>query len=260
MQQDSPCRTASAQIRRALATTASAAALLFTCAAAPAVAHPHVWVEVQATVLIENGAISGIEQRWTFDEFYSMQAGDGLDKNNDGKLDHEELAELAQVNMEGLKEFDYFTEVRQAGRFIDFETPKDVILEQVAVTEAPGPAAGGPVSNDLSPTVGLGGKAAATGTKVLALTFTLPFKQKIAADAEGFQFTIDDPSLFIWLEFAKKDGVKLSAHAPKGCKIQMGQAEQSAEQKRLSDAFGSVGMAPQDQENLKTVRLQCPKG
>ena len=34
---------------------------------------------------------------------------EGLDKNGDGKYDRQELSELAQVNIDGLKEFNYFT-------------------------------------------------------------------------------------------------------------------------------------------------------
>ncbi len=32
-----------------------------------------------------------------------------LDKNKDGKFDREELAELAQVNVESLSEYEYFS-------------------------------------------------------------------------------------------------------------------------------------------------------
>lgn len=252
------------------ALSAAALALAAGWLTTPAAAHPHVWVSVEATVEFDNGAITGITQRWTFDEFYSAQAGEGLDKNRDGKLDRGELAELAQINMEGLKEFDYFTEVRLAGRILDFEAPKDVVLEQVSVKEPPGPGVGGPLPNDQpaqgswwSNLLGAGksnAPSAPVDPRVLALTFTLPFKQQVLADAEGFQFTIDDPSYFIWLELAKKDGIKLSATAPKDCKVLIGGADMGVEQKKLSEAFGSTGMVPQNQDALKTVRVQCPNG
>lgn len=72
-------------------------------------AHPHVWVTVKTTVLFKGGAIVGLQQHWTFDEFYAAMAIEGLDKNNDGVYDRQELAPLAQVNMDGMKEFKYFT-------------------------------------------------------------------------------------------------------------------------------------------------------
>ena len=45
-------------------------------------------------------------------DMYTAMAVQGLDKNQDGVYSKEELAELAQVNMDGLKEFDFFTYAR----------------------------------------------------------------------------------------------------------------------------------------------------
>src|SRR6266545_4731475 len=74
-------------------------------------AHPHVWITVQTTVLHENGAFVGLSHTWTFDEAYTSTAIEGLDKNKDGIYDRAELAELAKVNVDGLKDYSYFTYV-----------------------------------------------------------------------------------------------------------------------------------------------------
>ena len=71
----------------------------------PAQAHPHVFVTTETTVLYENGTIVGLRHKWIFDELYSANAVEGLDKNKDGKYDREELAELAKADIEGLHEF-----------------------------------------------------------------------------------------------------------------------------------------------------------
>ena len=55
----------------------AAAAGLALCG--PALAHPHVWVTVEATLLYENGAFSGISHKWTFDEAYTTMAIDPTD-------------------------------------------------------------------------------------------------------------------------------------------------------------------------------------
>ena len=89
-----------------------AAAMAFLAIGAPAQAHPHVWVTVETTLLSEGGAFVGLRHKWTFDEFYTAMAIEGLDKNKDGKYDREELAELAKVNIESLKDFAYFTLLR----------------------------------------------------------------------------------------------------------------------------------------------------
>ena len=78
-------------------------------AAQQAMAHPHIWVKVRSEVLFENGAVVGFKHAWTFDEYYTIMAIDGLDANKDGVYTKEELAELAKVNIEALKDFGYFT-------------------------------------------------------------------------------------------------------------------------------------------------------
>ena len=110
-----------------LAAVAVAAGLF--ASAVPALAHPHVWVTASATVLYDHGTITGLQQAWTFDEFYTQQAIEGLDKNGDGKYDRQELSELAQVNMDGLKEFDYFTVAKLGDADLKFKPPVDYWLE-----------------------------------------------------------------------------------------------------------------------------------
>ncbi|MEO8650700.1 MAG: DUF1007 family protein [Hyphomicrobiaceae bacterium] len=113
------------------ASIASAAALFGSAllGGAPAEAHPHVWVTTETTVLFENGTIVGLRHKWSFDEYYTSMALEGLDTNKDGVYDRDELAPLAKVNIDGLKEFDYFTIVKLAGETLKLEAPKDYYLE-----------------------------------------------------------------------------------------------------------------------------------
>ncbi len=168
-----------------------AAALVGVGLAGPASAHPHVWIVFETTVLYDKGTFTGLRHKWTFDEFYAATAVEGLDKNKDGKYDREELAELAKVNIDGLKDFAYFTFPALAGQELKLGEARDYWLEYVD------------------------GK--------LSLLFTLPFAQPVLAEAKGLTFSIQDPTFFIAFEPAKKDPVKLSDGAPKGCKVSTGQ-------------------------------------
>ena len=56
-----------------------------------------------------DGAATGVRHAWTFDDMFSTFATQGLDSKEKGKFTREELAPLAQVNINSLKEFDYFT-------------------------------------------------------------------------------------------------------------------------------------------------------
>src|SRR5262245_57858253 len=98
-----------ARMRLHLLVTAILATGLAAAVALCARAHTQVWIRYETTVHYDKDVFVGLRHKWTFDEFYTAMAMEGLDKNGDGKYDREELAELAKVNIEGLKEFAYFT-------------------------------------------------------------------------------------------------------------------------------------------------------
>lgn len=247
----------------------------------PAAAHPHVWVEVQTEVKVERGTFSSIRQRWTFDEFYSSMAVEGLDANKDGKFDREELAELAKVNMDGLKEFGYFTVASLGGVRIAFGEPGEPILEHVTIESPPGPvmepidqaakggtgaptgdpnAAGGFWSRAWDALLGKGEPPAPQKPKVLVLEFTLPLQQPVLTEAEGFEVSTYDPSFFIWFDLAKKDATGL-VDAPAGCvaEVKSGEKDQ-AELQRLNESFfNQMGGTNIGATAAKSITVRCPK-
>jgi ABC-type uncharacterized transport system substrate-binding protein len=169
----------------------------------PVAAHPHVWITVKTLLLYEQGAFSGLRHKWSFDQYYTAMAIEGLDRNKDGKYEREELAELAKVNIDGLKDFAYFTSAAVAGREIKLEAPNDYWLEYE--------------------------------NGVLALNFTLPFAEPVAPDARGLTFAVQDPTFFIAFDLAKTDPAKLGPGAPAACKLKVGSpGEQGG---ALGDAF-----------------------
>jgi ABC-type uncharacterized transport system substrate-binding protein len=199
---------------------ATTAAVLL--ASLPARAHPHMWVTVQATVLYENGAFTGISHTWTFDEYYTATAIEGLDKNDDGKYDRSELAELAKVNVDALKDFDYFTFPTLAGQAVKLGPPTpDYWLEHK--------------------------------DGLLSLHFTVPFASPVLADAKGFAFSIHDPSFFIAFELAKGEkAVQLGAGAPKTCSAKMDAPEQ-----RDTAAIGPMSQLGGVMSIGQTISVEC---
>lgn len=193
------------QARRvvALAMALVAAAII----SRPAQAHPHVMVTAAAIVNVEQGAIQSITHVWTFDEFYTAQALDGLPKNKDGLYGREELAELARVNVEGLKEFNYFTFASIDKAELKVGDPKlgDFWLEHK--------------------------------DGVLSLHFTIPLEKPLPLTTKGFGFVVTDPSYFIAFEMAPKDAAKLNAGAPATCKIAVVEPKETEEEKKLGGAF-----------------------
>jgi ABC-type uncharacterized transport system substrate-binding protein len=254
--------------------------------ARPASAHPHVYVTVETTVLYDKGTISGLRQRWLFDEFYTTMAIEGLDTNGDGIYDRKELGELAKVNVEGLASMDYFTFAKLGSQRLAFEAPKDYWLDHVAIAEPPGP--GRPIPPDGAPAASAAAPApapadqpsfwsklvkrmtgdsakAADAIKVLALEFTLPLKQPVLADAEGFEYSINDPGFWIWFDLASTKGATLGAGAPPGCKAEIGTSKQDTDVQRLTDSFSiqmngqAGGSQPMVLGAAKTVSVVCAK-
>ena len=171
-------------------------------------AHPHVVVTAAATVNIHQGAIVSITHVWTFDEFYTAQALDGLPKNKAGLYGREELAELAKINIEGLKEFGYFTfaSLDKAELKVGDPEPADYWLEHT--------------------------------NGMLSLHFTVPLEKPVLMEAKGFTLIVTDPSYFIAFEMPAKGAAKLNESAPKSCKIEVGTPkEETAEEKKLGGAF-----------------------
>jgi ABC-type uncharacterized transport system substrate-binding protein len=200
---------------------------------AGALAHPHVWVTVKSTIAYDNGAITGLQQSWTFDEFYTATAIEGLDANGDGKYDREELTELAQVNIDGLKEFDYFTHAKLGDGALKFKAPVDYWLEH-------------------------------TDKGILTLHFTLPLEQAVLAEAPAFTFSIYDPSYFIAFTLAEKQPIRLGAGAPAGCTAAVHDPlddDEPTEADKLKDAFSGVldATGTVDVGNNQTVTVECAK-
>ena len=63
-----------------------------------------------------DGTITGIRHAWKFDEMFSTYALQDIQPKTKGVYTREELAPLAQVNVDSLKEFDFFTFARTGSR------------------------------------------------------------------------------------------------------------------------------------------------
>src|SRR5512143_2171310 len=128
-------------------------------------AHPHVWVTMHTElVYAPDGSITGIRHAWSFDDMFSTFATQGLESKEKGKFTRDELAPLAKVNVESLKEFDYFTYATADGKKAELTDP--------------------------APRYWLDYK-----DQVLTLNFVLPFKAPV--QAKELKSEIYDPSLFV---------------------------------------------------------------
>ncbi|MGB3877196.1 DUF1007 family protein [Shinella zoogloeoides] len=92
-----------------------------------ALAHPHIFAEARLEVVAdEGGTISELRNVWRFDEMFSASVVMDFDKNSNGQLDPDELAEVGKTVLESLEEFNYYTTITEDGRTLKVAKP-DVI-------------------------------------------------------------------------------------------------------------------------------------
>jgi ABC-type uncharacterized transport system substrate-binding protein len=209
-----------APLRILLAVLASVAFAL------PASAHPHVWVTMKSELLYaRDGSVTGIRHHWEFDDMFSAFAMQGKEK---GKFSREELAPLAKVNVDSLKEYKYFTYAIADGKKVPFGDP-------------------------------LPGYWLDYRDAVLILNFTLPFKQPVKTKL--LKIEIYDPTFFVDFEYAKQAPVHLEG-APAACKLDVVLPADitAARSMQLGEAFFNALTAAQNwgAQFANKILVNCP--
>jgi ABC-type uncharacterized transport system substrate-binding protein len=183
--------------RRPQAHARFAAAAFTMLAAAPAVAHPHVWVVAKSEIVFDEARrFTAVRQSWTFDEAYSAFMTINLDANKDGVPDADKLADLATTNLASLAEFEFFTHAKANGKPVAFGLP-----EEPRQTFSEGR---------------------------LHLEFMLPVKAPFPAP-KVMVLTVDDPSFFVAFSLAPGPDAVRMAGPKTGCALNVTRPTQVAE-------------------------------
>jgi ABC-type uncharacterized transport system substrate-binding protein len=200
---------------------------------AAALAHPHVFVTAKAEILFDaQGHMTDVRHVWQFDPAFSAFATQGLDANRDGKLSESELAPLAKVNVDSLKEYRFFTWFKVGEQQVKFKFPDKYFLRMY--------------------------------DGLLTLFYELPLA---SPTAPGPKMTLEvyDPEYFVAFTFVKDEPIVLY-HAPAGCaaqyhpphplnaSIMMRLAEIPASQHNLPPTLrdAAVGLA-------HIIQISCPR-
>jgi ABC-type uncharacterized transport system substrate-binding protein len=203
------------------------AALLL--AAAPAAAHPHVWVTTTSEIAYEAGRVAAVRHVWTFDEGYTSFLVQGLDADGDGAYSSEELAELAEINATSLMDFDYFTFLKADGAELGFAAPVDYRLTHDGLRAT--------------------------------LHFTLPLAEPVAPKT-ALVLELYDPTFFVSFRMEDGDAAVALANGPEGCAVDVARASEVRldQFQNLSEAFFDAMTAPDELgvEIVNRALVACP--
>ncbi|MEO8757793.1 MAG: DUF1007 family protein [Devosia sp.] len=189
----------------------------------PAFAHPHIFVDATAAITFNDaGEMVSIHNDWIFDEAYSAWSIQGLDTNNDGTVSREELQPLADDNMNGLAEYEYYTFAGEG---------KDPNLKFAHGSNAV-------IDYDGHRTT---------------LSFDIALAKPYAI-RKALELSIDDPEYYVAITFKDASAVSL-INAPKNCTVKMEEGHE------LSDALADELYAiPPDVTKLPPALEQALRG
>jgi ABC-type uncharacterized transport system substrate-binding protein len=163
-------------IRRAVA--ASALVLSVLTAAAPASAHPHVFVENKVAFVFDAGKVTALRLSWAFDEVFSDSLLMQFDADGDGTFDALESKATGEGTLPNLKMFHYFTYIWVDGKELDAIDPADFV-------------------------------ASVDDKRVVTFRMTVPLPQPVDPRTAALATEIYDREYYVQVDLAEQDPVSL---------------------------------------------------
>lgn len=200
----------------------------------PALAHPHIFIDARATISFNDaGQVIGVHNSWTFDEGYSAWAVQGLDSNLDGVVSREELQPLADDNMQGLGEYDYYTFAGEGSDNLQFGYGSNPVMDYA------------------------GGKQTLSFDVAVEPPYLI--KQRL-------ELAINDPEYYVAISFAGADAVQL-VNAPANCRVTLTDPQPMSD--ALQEELLALGpdilrLPPELEQQMRGVQgaiiIDCPGG
>ncbi|GAA0777038.1 hypothetical protein GCM10009077_16780 [Roseibium denhamense] len=169
-------------------------------------------------VFNDDGVAVAVKNVFRFDDAFTAFAIQGFDTNQDGVYSRDELSELAQVNVDSMADFGYFTFGDNGRVELDFNSPTDYWLE-VRTVELEDYWVMKPEDFEaIAEDVRMNGGTAPETVKLLELHFTLPLKDPSDA-AQPITLDVYDPTYYVDFRFSQDPAATGTVNSPGTCQV-----------------------------------------
>ena len=101
---------------------------IFLALANTANAHPHVFVEANMEIVLDDkNRFTELRHVWRFDELFSTTMIIDFDDNANGELDAAELKNISGIVKQNIAEYDFYTAIRNGADIVPFFEPDEII-------------------------------------------------------------------------------------------------------------------------------------
>ena len=193
--------------------TLAAAGAISILGAVPAMAHPHVWIDMRvSSIFSEDGQLTGFTHVWSFDEFYTVFQLEGFGVSGDDAPGEEQLATYAVAMTDSIAEFGYLMRIEgKDGRLT--VSPRDQ-------------------SARLRP------------DQRLELTFTVDLDTPADVTQWPVRYSVFDPDYFIEMLHEKDTGVLMTGKPPAACTTNLERPAPTFEMISLAAALDQMDQGP----------------
>jgi len=190
-------------------------------------AHPHVRISVEATFVVEGGALTAIKHHWTFDKEFRRSNLMEFDANQNGVLDENELAEFRELSLDTLKRFDSFTVVWRGNAKIKLKEPVLVTFDMQAAK---------PVYE-----------------------FTVALSEPVPMAGAGASIEVYDPTYFSAFDFHPERALAIEAKDGTACSAVFAAPPSQGPQMKDYRAFAAeFGGPAAKQVRPRSIKITCP--
>lgn len=163
------------------------AAVATLCAATPAAAHPHIWIDATVALVAEAEKVREIAVVWKFDPLFSGMVTADFDANRNGRLDPEEIEHLTSLTVPSIAEYDYFTHLRIDGEPVKIEQIRGFRIE--------------------------------LRDKLLYYGFSIPLEPRVDPRTTELAFSLYDRSYYTDLSTSADGAIRMMGDWPAGCAV-----------------------------------------